>query len=98
MAVSNITGRDDCIINKALWFAIRWINSCPKDQQCGADRDDMQRLLNVRCPGAAEMFTFQDDLVRAVRLGWELRPNAPLRHEEIKAYLNDAEAPPRRGN
>ena len=45
-----VTARDGYIINKALAYAIAWIDSLPKEQQEASDRCDMVAILISRIP------------------------------------------------
>jgi hypothetical protein len=49
-----VTTRDSYIINKALAYAIAWIDSLPEEQQEASDRDDMVAVLIARIPSPLE--------------------------------------------
>jgi hypothetical protein len=51
---TNITGRDNIIIAKALAYAITTIDSLPRVRQEGSDRDDMLDLLSAMVPDEAQ--------------------------------------------
>ena len=52
-----ITGRDDYIIAKALYLAVKYIDSLPSIERELSDQDDMQMILNERFPGLEATFT-----------------------------------------
>ncbi len=45
-----ITGRDDYIIARALYLAIKQINSLPLEEREVSDQADMQEILSTRFP------------------------------------------------
>ena len=47
---AEITGRDDFIIAKALYYAIKYIDSLPPPERELSDQNDMQMILNERFP------------------------------------------------
>jgi hypothetical protein len=50
MTVSDVTGRDDWIVAKALCYAIVVIDSLPSRMQEASDCDDMKKLLASMMP------------------------------------------------
>jgi hypothetical protein len=46
----DITGRDAFIVSKALFYAIKYVDSLPKWMQEKSDQADMVRLLKVMAP------------------------------------------------
>ena len=66
--MSNITGRDDYIIAKALAYAIATIPHLPKAFQESSDRDDMLQLLRAVHPNAQHLLDLAADTVSHVHL------------------------------
>ena len=54
---AEITGRDDFIIAKARYYAMKYIDSLPPPERELSDQNDMQMILNERFPGLEATFT-----------------------------------------
>ena len=54
--MTDIAGRDDFVIAKALYFAIHYIDKLPQEKRPLSDQDDMQRILTERYSGYEETF------------------------------------------
>ena len=48
----------------------------------------MRAILETRYSGLQEMFAFQDDLRRAIRLGMQMERGQSYDPEDVKAFLN----------
>ncbi len=58
--MADITGRDDFIIAKALYFAIHYIDKLPPEIRPLSDQVDMQNILNERYSGYEDTFITTD--------------------------------------
>lgn len=58
--VADITGRDDFIIAKALYFAIHYIDRLPLEKRPPSDQDDTQHILTERYSGYEDTFIATD--------------------------------------
>ena len=54
--MTDITGRDDFVIAKALYLAVNHIDSLPPEEQPLSDQEDMQRILNEKYPKYEALF------------------------------------------
>ncbi len=52
--------REDFIVAKALWFALRYLEALPEEEQPGSDMDDMRDLLETRYRSLEHIFTEQE--------------------------------------
>ncbi len=89
---TEVTGRDDYIIAQALWEASKLLDSLPDKERPESNIEDMRAILETRYSGLQEMFAFQDDLRRAVRLGMGMEVGQSFSPEDVKAFL-DQEKP-----
>ncbi len=85
---TEITGRDDYIIAQALWEARKLLDSLPDKERPDSNIKDMRAILETRYSGLQEMFAFQDDLRRALRLGMQMEIGQSYDPEDVKAFLN----------
>ncbi len=89
-----ITGRDDFIIATALHEAIKMLEKLPDSERPESDIEDMRAILNGRYSEHIYALAFRDDVVRAMRLGMELRKDRPVLHSEILAFLQENKPKP----
>ncbi len=54
--MTDITGRDDFVIAKALYLAVNYIDKLPPVERPLSDQADMQRIMNEKYPGYEAVF------------------------------------------
>ena len=87
MADDNITGRDDYIVARALYLAIKWIDAMPVEHKSPSDQTDMRAILDARWPELKETFAFQDDLALAKRNGFQMEEGQTVTHDDLREFL-----------
>jgi hypothetical protein len=58
--MTGITGRDDYIVAKALYLAIKFIDTLPPEKRARSDQSDMQKILDARYAQHEAMLTGMD--------------------------------------
>ncbi len=58
--MTDITGRDDFVIAKALYFAVNYIDRLQSVKRPLSDQADMQRILNEKYSGYEALFIATD--------------------------------------
>ena len=84
---NEITGRDDWIIAQALSVAVRALSAQSRPPY--SDIGDMEAILSSRYSGYKENFTFQNDLKRALLLGFEWEKEGSLNPAKLKKWLSE---------